>query len=403
MWITLMKHIPVWFCSLLFTLVAAMCFAQTEAPPDGADGQSPPATATLDTVQPSLLPGMPAPGIRVSDWLMGPPLTEFKKGRVYVLDFFMSYVRDSRVFTKPFEDLNRKYGKKATFAAISVMEHDQGDVQAYVKALQGKVSYGIGLDDQARPTEGRGYMSANWLEPSAPDSVPVVFIVDKDQKIAWRGEPAETEGVLQQVLDGKWDSNAYADKIKAQIKDEQTADAAWEQNPIKLELDKVHGLLRSQDYDGALAEIDTLAGMDGTGAKLNPSKEAINLTLTIDMMIKHDFNAYYSTAEKALAVFADDPDYLNNLAWNIVDPDSKMPDKRWDFAIKAATKAVELSKRQNEGYLDTLAWAYYGSGDKKKAVDTEKEAVAVADDVDRVEIQASLDRMQKIAPQVAKK
>jgi tetratricopeptide (TPR) repeat protein len=264
------------------------------------------------------------------------------------------------------------------------------------------VSFGIALDDQATPTDGFGYMSANWLEPSGVSlrentglalTIPVVFIIDKDQRIAWRGKPTDAEGVLQKVLAGTWDNAAFVATLKADIKKEQAAETVWQQHPVKLEIDKINGLVENNDLDGALTEIDTLSTMDGTGSRVNPAKEALQLTIALEMF-KHDVEGFYTAFEKALTVYSDDAPFLNNLAWLVADPDSKLPDKRWDLAIKAASTAVDLTKRQDEGCLDTLAWAYFGNGDKDKAIATEKEAIEVADDVDRVARQATLAKMQ---------
>ena len=46
-----------------------------------------------------------------------------------------------------------------------------------------------------------------------------------------------------------------------------------------------------------------------------------------------------------------------------------------DLAWKAATRAVELSKRENSAILDTLARVYYAAGLLDQAVKTQKEAI----------------------------
>jgi hypothetical protein len=44
-------------------------------------------------------------------------------------------------------------------------------------------------------------------------------------------------------------------------------------------------------------------------------------------------------------------------------------------ALQLATNAVSATKRRNPFFLDTLAWAYFRTGDPAKAVDTEREAL----------------------------
>ena len=54
-------------------------------------------------------------------------------------------------------------------------------------------------------------------------------------------------------------------------------------------------------------------------------------------------------------------------------PDLIQPAK----ALEIATKAVAASNRKNAFFLDTLAWAYFRTGDKSAAASTEREALAL--------------------------
>ncbi|MBI3722098.1 MAG: hypothetical protein HY248_06045, partial [Fimbriimonas ginsengisoli] len=84
---------------------------------------------------------------------------------------------------------------------------------------------------------------------------------------------------------------------------------------------------------------------------------------------------------------------LNNFAWFIVDPAAKLEKRDGFAALKAASRAVELSKGQEAAFLDTLAWAYWFTGDKGKAVETEAKALAAAGEADKADYQKTLTRM----------
>jgi hypothetical protein len=85
-------------------------------------------------------------------------------------------------------------------------------------------------------------------------------------------------------------------------------------------------------------------------------------------------------------VYGGPADQLNLLAWMIADPSSDLRQKDYDFAVKVASRAVELELAQyakdgkfvNTDALDTLAWSYLGKGDKERAVQTERIALALA-------------------------
>jgi tetratricopeptide (TPR) repeat protein len=54
-------------------------------------------------------------------------------------------------------------------------------------------------------------------------------------------------------------------------------------------------------------------------------------------------------------------------------PDLTEPAK----ALHLAQNAVSATNRQNPFFLDTLAWAYYRTGNSAKAVDTERDALTL--------------------------
>jgi hypothetical protein len=76
----------------------------------------------------------------------------------------------------------------------------------------------------------------------------------------------------------------------------------------------------------------------------------------------------------------DDAGALNELCWNVIDPDlSKEPDPRVaQLALKAAQRAVELTKTEDLNVLDTLAEALFRTGDVDGAISTEQKVIELA-------------------------
>ena len=68
---------------------------------------------------------------------------------------------------------------------------------------------------------------------------------------------------------------------------------------------------------------------------------------------------------------------LNNLAWfYATSEDAGLRDPK--KAVELATKAVAITRQRNASIVDTLAEAYFAAGDKDKAVEYERKALAIA-------------------------
>ena len=71
---------------------------------------------------------------------------------------------------------------------------------------------------------------------------------------------------------------------------------------------------------------------------------------------------------------------LNELAWGIVDPDAgiKPGAKLIQFAVETARRADLMAESKDAGIADTLAKAYFDSGEVAKAVENQERAVSLA-------------------------
>jgi tetratricopeptide (TPR) repeat protein len=76
----------------------------------------------------------------------------------------------------------------------------------------------------------------------------------------------------------------------------------------------------------------------------------------------------------------EDAEALNNMAWMLVAPDreKKADAKLLKFALKAALKADNLSKREDPSIADTLAKAFFDDGQLEKAIETQERVIELA-------------------------
>lgn len=108
-------------------------------------------------------------------------------------------------------------------------------------------------------------------------------------------------------------------------------------------------------------------------------------------MLVDEQQAYAYARQLAQNEFKDDALILNQLAWRIVDDNTRLPLKNPDYqtAIVIARRAVELTKEKDAMILDTLAYAYFKHGDVQNALKYQKMAV------DLLEQDTSLDELAK--------
>jgi len=84
-----------------------------------------------------------------------------------------------------------------------------------------------------------------------------------------------------------------------------------------------------------------------------------------------------STYEEALRMRPSEPQLLNNLAWFLMEPSGDVaPDPTRALALAEA--AVENASEPQPAYLDTLARALWEQGERQRAVETQRQAAALA-------------------------
>jgi thiol-disulfide isomerase/thioredoxin len=297
--------------------------------------------------------GDPAPKIDVSKWVKGEPVATFQKDHVYVVEFWATWCPPCRESIPHLTEMQKK-NPNVAFIGVSVFERKDGLVEPFVEKMGDKMNYRVAIDSipaGAKPSDGA--MAKNWMVAAKQPGIPTAFIVNGQGTIAWIGGPMQMEAPLAKIVAGKWDIEAEK-KLQAAV-------------------GKVNEAIEAQDGKAALAAIDALIALDAAReAEFGPQKFML-------MLQGGSPDAYAYGAKLVDGVFKDSPDDLNGIAWAIVDPEGPGTGKR-DFALamRAATRANDLTQGKNPGILDTLAKVQFDSGEVAKAVETQQKAVDLA-------------------------
>jgi tetratricopeptide (TPR) repeat protein len=244
---------------------------------------------------------------------------------------------------------------------VSVSEGDPqyvAKVTKFVNEMGAKMNYNVAVDTAPQG----GFMSENWMQAAEQRGIPAAFIVGKDGKIAWIGHPMTMDKPLAEIVAGTFNAKAYA---------EQQRRASMAEEELGKLGRSINELAGKGDFKGAVAKIDAFKTND-------PAIAAQLAAVKVRLMTQYDEpGAARYVRDLANGMFKSDPMWLNDTAWGMIgdEPMWKNPDKA--LALQMAQRAVELTQGKEPALLDTLAMAYFKTGDKAKAIATQEKAVAI--------------------------
>ncbi|MCW3099121.1 MAG: hypothetical protein JWL77_4739 [Chthonomonadaceae bacterium] len=310
--------------------------------------------------------GDPAPKLNVKKFVKGTPVTQFEKGKIYVVEFWATWCGPCRESIPHLTEMAKK-NKNVTFVGVSVWENDQSLVEPFVKTMGDKMDYHVAMD--AVPAGGKGNdgaMATTWMQAAEQNGIPTAFVVNKDSKVAWIGHPMTMEAPLAKIVAGTWDMKVEAERSH------KAAAAAHKLREVQAAFLPAY---QTKDFAKALSILNDAIGSD---ADMEVQVAPVKL-MVLQQMGKTDEAADYITKLVGGAM-KDNVEGLNQIAWPLVDPDAKTKatPALVTAAVKAALRADELSKGKDPAIADTLAAAYYADGNAAKAIETQKRAIALA-------------------------
>jgi thiol-disulfide isomerase/thioredoxin len=336
-----------------------------------------------------LQPGDKAPALKVESFLKGSPVTEFKAGHIYVVEFWATWCGPCIRAFPHLSELQKKHEGKVTFIGVNIWDGDRkagyttetlDKVTKFVEKQGDKMSYTVAFDGGAKA------MDEAYMKAASQNGIPAAFIVNGEGNVAWIGHPGTMDEVLDSVIAGTWDVNAARDKFMKEMEAEVREQKIMEE--IEPLMEKFQPLLQEQKFEEALPimkEAATKAA--GTGMGKNLSMGVFSITA---MQLKDSAAATAYAKELAAGSFKDDAEMLNALAWTMVDPNGKFENPDLAAALEIAERANTVAEGKNPGVLDTLARAHFAKGDKAKAIEIQTKAVELAKGEMKEELQAAL-------------
>lgn len=316
---------------------------------------------------PPLAIGDAAPALTATEWI-GPPV-ESLTGRVHVVEFWATWCQPCQKSIPDLKRLARSHGDKLRVVGVAAAEAgDASGVREYV--TRAGIDYPIAYaDDEA--------LFTRWMHAARVSGLPWVFIVDADGKVAWWGQPFETEfePTLRQVIEGRHDLPALEKKLAAR----QALDReGWDI------LQKVQQLAGEKKVDEALPLLDRLIELD-------PARFwwEVGWKFVLLLEKKETEKAYAYGRRIVSGASRDNPHALNDIGTAILDyPDPAGRDLA--LARKALQRGDQLTHGENPDILRSLARLHVMEGKKSAARPLLERALKYAAPSERGDIEKAL-------------
>lgn len=345
--------------------------------------------------------GSAAPALNIEHWMSDgqgkfKPVTKFEDGKVYVVEFWATWCGPCVMSMPHLAQLQKDYADKGV-QIISISDEDKETVTEFLdqeipaddeseeKAKDAPKTYRELTAAYSLTTDPDQSSHQDYMAAAEQNGIPCAFIVGKDQKIEWIGHPMEMDEPLTQVVEGKWDREAFIAKFNIE-------------KEIRQSFGKIQRSLQANKPDEALTQIDeAIAKLKE--AKITSYDRPLQLTRFQILLQDKKFADQQSAAFENALKFAEEPEFVNFLAWAVYEATEEggVTDKA---LIKKARVAAEGAAKKVEGgakaaILDTVAHLIHKEGDAAAALKIQQEAYDIADEETQADLKEFLDLLKE--------
>jgi thiol-disulfide isomerase/thioredoxin len=341
---------------LLIMVLSVLGLASPWVPIAAQDKKEP---APIENPGPTLKVGDIAPALKVTRWLQGEEVRKFEPGKVYVVEFWATWCGPCIAFMPHLAELQARYKDKGVtiigFTSrdlLGVSDNTEEKVTAFVKKRGPALKYTFAYAEDATTADA-------WLKAADRKGIPCTFVVDKAGRLAYIGHPMYLGMVLSKVIVGDAIAKAVGDEMAKVEAEFATVSETLSQDPKA-------GLRALKDFEAKYPPLEDY--FQAARIKLSYLPRYGNPGAAKE----------YAEALTAKAVKHNDLLVLGLVSSILRRGDGKESPELLALAVKAAEARVRIDGGKDAGSLIDLADAYLISGDKAKAKEYARKAVAAA-------------------------
>ncbi len=330
----------------------------------------------------SLTIGSEAPKIDIEHWVQTgggkyPKVTKFATGRIYVVEFWATWCPPCVASMPHLAELQTKLDDKKV-QIISISDEPLDTVKEFLQKPtpdDRSKSYFDVTKDYCLTTDPDRSCYEAYMDAARQGGIPCAFLVGKDSKIEWIGHPMEIDPVIEAVVDGTWDREAFGKAFREQQEEEELLERLG---------NKISGLERKKQYAAAIETIDmSLLTVKSMTLRYVLNKKKLELRIkdkaeegaiveTIKGLYKigkGDFEMLVDTARTAFQLYKT----------KVIKSKTIL-----EFSIaqlkELETATADADDEQKMAVLDTVAHLQFAAGDLAGALVSERKSLDVADD-----------------------
>ena len=300
--------------------------------------------------------GDAAPPLSIATWVTGDAVEGFEAGGVTVVEFWATWCGPCLASMPHISELQKQYGDAVRFIGVTREERDVVDAFLAKEQREGAtwaevITYRLVIDES--DATNNAYMRA-----AGQNGIPCAFIVGKTGLVEWIGHPMQIDGPLEAIVNDSYDRATAVAEFAAQQR-------------LESKQQELFSLQREEKWDEALAVVAELQ------EELGPVPGLMSLKLRLLTAASRSDEASTLRGEMVESNW-DEPQLLNELAWTTA-LGQEVTAADLEIALRAATRAAELTDHADASILDTLARVYYEQGDLDQAISWQEKAVEYAD------------------------
>jgi hypothetical protein len=295
----------------------------------------------------------------------------FEPDRVYLIQFWTTWSRQSRQAFDGFSDLQDRFREQG-LTVVGVTDEAPAAVAAF---LAGPDEPGPRWGERARyalAADPDGSVHAAYVDASGAQ-VPIVFIVGRDGKVEWIGLLRYVVPVVEAVMDGRWQRELF---------------------PVMMQRrSDLRRVLSRGRIGEALEILDDLIARDVERSVRHRVRK-----FEVLLKIANYPDAAYVVGRALMRDQWNDANLLNEIAWYVVD-EPGIGTRDFAFAMEAAQRANALTNGTSAPILDTVARVYWEQGKAGKAIMWQHRAVRQSIGTGwEKPLRRTLERYERIAP-----